>query len=84
MCGLFEKLCLCELVTGRAAVTLRGQIHLILVLSTSPSGKRGDGIALETQRGTQSAKTPKNTKNQACNKHGEDHFCAKLFEKLKK
>ena len=33
---------------------------LLLALSTSLSGERGDGTALETQGGTQSAGNPKN------------------------
>ena len=39
---------------------IEGSDSPLLALSTSLSGKRGDGTALETQRGTQSAKDPKN------------------------
>ena len=39
---------------------IEGSDSPLLALSTSPSGKRGDGTAFETQRGTLSAKDHKN------------------------
>ena len=59
-CGLFEKLCLCELVTG-GRPSHWGVRFTFTCLSTSLSGKRGGGTTLEMQRGTQSEKDPKNT-----------------------